>query len=133
MNEGFNQPALRRLLGDTAAQRRSIEAMVAACRRNGYWGIQFDVENLNELDRDRFTKWYSDAAAALHAAAFAISIAVVHRTDEAAGPTAYHRFLQESWRGGYDLAADRTCRVTSYRSCRTINTRVGRHPDPSPA
>jgi spore germination protein YaaH len=104
VNEGFNQPALRRFLGDMAAQRRSIDAMVAACRRNGYWGIQFDVENLNELDRDRFTKWYSDAAAALHAAGFAISIAVVHRTDEATGPTAYHRFLQESWRGGYDLA-----------------------------
>jgi spore germination protein YaaH len=105
VNEGFNQPALRRLLGDEMAQRRSIDAMVGACRRHGYWGIQFDVENLNELDRDRFTKWYTDAATALHAAGFAISIAVVHRTDEAAGPTAYHRFLQESWRGGYDLAA----------------------------
>jgi spore germination protein YaaH len=105
VNEGFNQPALRRLLSDTAAQRRSIVAMVAACRRNGYWGIQFDVENINELDRDRFTKWFSDAAAALHAGGFTISIAVVHRTDDAAGPTAYHRFLQESWRGGYDLAA----------------------------
>src|SRR5437763_9133362 len=105
VNEGFNQPALRRLLSDTAAQRRSIGAMVAACRRHGYWGMQFDVENINELDRDRFTKWFSDASTALHAAGFAISIAVVHRTDEAAGPTAYHRFLQESWRGGYDLAA----------------------------
>jgi spore germination protein YaaH len=105
VNEGFNQPALRRLLADTAAQRRSIEAMVAACRRHGYWGIQFDVENINELDRDRFSKWFTDAANALHGAGYAISIAVVHRTDEAAGPTAYHRFLQESWRGGYDLAA----------------------------
>ena len=105
VNEGFNQPALRRLLGDAGAQRRSIQAMVAACRRHGYSGIQFDVENINELDRDRFTTWFTDAAAALHAAGFAISIAVVHRTDEAAGPTAYHRFLQESWRGGYDLAA----------------------------
>ncbi|MFL5614430.1 MAG: glycosyl hydrolase family 18 protein [Gemmatimonadaceae bacterium] len=105
VNEGFNQPALRRLLSDTTAQRRSIGAMVATCRRNGYWGMQFDVENINELDRDRFTKWFSDAAAALHAGGFTISIAVVHRTDDAAGPTAYHRFLQESWRGGYDLAA----------------------------
>jgi spore germination protein YaaH len=105
VNEGFNQPALRRLLADTAAQRRSIAAMVAACQRHGYWGMQFDVENINELDRDRFSRWFADASAALHAAGYAISIAVVHRTDEAAGPTAYHRFLQESWRGGYDLAA----------------------------
>ena len=105
VNEGFNQPALHRLLGDEAAQRRSIDAMVGSCRRHGYWGIQFDVENINEQDRDRFTKWFTDAAAALHGAGFAISIAVVHRTDEAVGPTAYHRFLQESWRGGYDIAA----------------------------
>jgi len=105
VNEGFNQPALRRLLADTAAQRRSIESMVVACKRNSYWGMQFDVENINELDRDRFTKWFTDASVALHAAGFAISIAVVHRTDDAVGPTAYHRFLQESWRGGYDLAA----------------------------
>ena len=103
VNEGFNQPALHRLLGDEAAQRRSIDAMVAACRRHGYWGIQFDVENINELDRDRFTKWFTDAAAALHAAGFTISIAVVHRTDEAAGPTAYHRFLQESWRAFFSV------------------------------
>ena len=105
VNEGFNQPALHRLLGDEAAQRRSIDAMVGSCRRHGYWGIQFDVENINEQDRDRFTKWFTDAAAALHGAGFAISIAVVHRTDEAVGPTAYHRLLQESWRGGYDIAA----------------------------
>ena len=64
VNEGFNQPALHRLLADEAAQRRSIDAMVATCRRHGYWGIQFDVENLNELDRDRFTKWFTDAACA---------------------------------------------------------------------
>ena len=126
VNEGFNQPALRRLLGDTEAQRRSIETMVAACRHNGYWGIQFDVENLNELDRDRFTKWYSDAAGALHAAGFAISIAVVHRTDEAVGPTAYHRFLQESWRGGYDLAA--IGRVSDFVSMMSYDQHTRRTP-----
>src|SRR5690242_18625399 len=105
VNEGFNQPALRRLLAYTAAQRRSIEAMVAAFRRHGYRGIQFDVENINELDRDRCWKGFTEAVNALHAAGYTISIDVVHRTDEAVGPTAYHRFLQESWRGGYELAA----------------------------
>src|SRR5947207_8328180 len=104
-NEGFNQPALHRLLGDEAAQRRSIGAMVGSCRRHVYWGIQFDVENINEQDRDRFTKWFTDAAAALHGAGFAISIAVVHRTDEAAGRTAYHRLRQKSWHGVSDVAA----------------------------
>jgi spore germination protein YaaH len=104
-NEGFNGPALRRLLSDSVARARSVQTMVDLCKANGYWGIQFDVENLNIADRDRFTEWYTDAANALHAAGFTISAAVVHRTDDEAGPTAYHRFLQDSWRAGYDLTA----------------------------
>lgn len=104
-NEGFNQPALRKLLGDTVAQRRSITSMVDLCKSQGYWGLQFDVENLNINDRDRFTKWYTDASNALHGVGCKISIAVVHRTEEGAGATSYGRFMQDSWRGGYDFAA----------------------------
>lgn len=104
-NEGFQQPGLHRLLGDSLAQKRSIASMVDLCRSHGYWGLQFDVENINITDRDRFTKWYTDAGNALHAVNCRISIAVVHRTEEGAGPTAYGRFMQDSWRGGYDFAA----------------------------
>ena len=67
VNEGFNQAALHRLLADTAARSRAISSFVELCRRNGYWGIQFDVENVALLDRDRFTAWFTDAARALHA------------------------------------------------------------------
>ena len=105
VNEGFNQPALRRLLADTAARTRAVRTLAALCRDNGFWGIQFDIENVNLEDRDRLTAWYTEAAGALHAAGCTISIAVVHRTEEAPGPTGYHRFLYESWRAGYDLAA----------------------------
>jgi spore germination protein YaaH len=105
VNEGFNQPALRRLLADTAARARAVRTLVALCRDNGFWGIQFDIENVNLDDRDRLTAWYTAAAGALHAAGCKISIAVVHRTADTPGPTGYHRFLFESWREGYDLAA----------------------------
>lgn len=105
VNEGFNQPALRRLLADTAARARAVRTLVALCRDNGLWGIQFDIENVNLDDRDRLTAWYMAAAGALHAAGCKISIAVVHRTADTPGPTGYHRFLYESWREGYDLAA----------------------------
>jgi spore germination protein YaaH len=104
VNEGFNQPALRRLLADSAARARAIHSLVELCRRHGYWGIQFDVENVNIQDRDRFTAWFTDAARALHAGGFTISAAIVHQTDELAGPTGYHRFLADSWRT-FDLAA----------------------------
>lgn len=105
VNERFHQPSLRRLLADSTALARSIEQMVALCRANGYWGLQFDVENLPVDDRDRFTRWFTSAAAAMHRAGFVLSIAVVHRPEEAVGPLGYHRFLFDSWRGGYDLAA----------------------------
>ena len=105
VNEGFHQPSLRRLLADTAARSRAVRTMVELCRAHGYWGIQFDIENVSIQDRDALTAWYADAARALRGAGCRISIAVVHRPSEAAGPLAYHRFLFDSWRAAYDLAA----------------------------
>jgi len=105
VNEGFHGPSLRRLLADTTARNRATHAMVELCRDEGYWGIQFDIENINVQDKQLFTAWYQDAARALHGAGCRISIAVVHRPDEFAGPLGYHRFLYESWREAYDLAA----------------------------
>src|SRR6266542_5589370 len=125
-NEGFNGPALRRLLSDSLARARSVKTMVDLCKANGYWGIQFDVENLNIADRDRFTEWFTDAANALHAGGFTISAAVVHRTDDDAGPTAYHRFLQDSWRAGYDLAA--MARAGDFISVMTYSEHTRRTP-----
>ena len=105
VNEGFNQPALRKLLADTAARNRATQSLVRLCRDEGYWGIQFDVENVNIDDRDRFTSWYTEAANALHGAGCTISLAVVHRLSDEAGPTVLHRFLQDSWRAAHDLEA----------------------------
>jgi len=103
VNEGFHQPSLRKLLANPRARLRAIESMVRLCQDNGYWGIQFDVENVNIEDTDLFVSWYEESARALHAAGFTISIAVVHRMEEEAGPSGYHRFLQDSWRGAFDM------------------------------
>lgn len=105
VDEGFNQTELHHLLTDSAAQRRATDALVELCRRNGYWGMQFDIEDLGIADRDRFTAFYTAAARALHAAGFAVSIAIVPRASDLAGATAYDRWMFDSWRGGYDLAA----------------------------
>ena len=105
VNENFHQPSLRRLLADTAARHRATRAMADECRRHRYWGWQFDIENVHIDDRDRLTTWYGEAARALRAAGCTISIAVVHRPTELAGPLGYHRFLFDSWRAAYDLPA----------------------------
>lgn len=125
VNEGFNQPALRRLLADTAARSRAIASFVELCRRDGYWGIQFDIENLNIQDRDRYTQWFTDAARALHAAGFTISAAIVHQTDDLPGPTGYHRFLADSWRT-FDIAA--LGRVADFLSVMSYDQHTRRTP-----
>lgn len=105
VNPGFNQEMLSRLLNDPDARARATEAMVALCRRHGHYGIQFDFENVAMPDRDALTQFYRETADALHSEGFRISIAVVHRPDDLAGPTRYHEWLFRNWRAGYDVAA----------------------------
>ena len=105
VNRGFDQARLHTLLASDAARERMITAMVELCRRHGYAGFQIDFENLSIDDRDAFTRFYREAADGLHRAGKQLSVAVVHRPDELAGVTAYHEWLMDSWRGGYDLKA----------------------------
>ena len=104
VNENFNQVELHKLLIDSTARKRAIDALVALCQRDRYWGIQFDIEDVSIADKDRFTAWYQAASRALHDAGFRISIAIVPRAGDLAGPTAYNRWMFDSWRGGYELA-----------------------------
>lgn len=104
-NPKFNQEMLTSLLMSDSARARAIASLVEECRTHGYYGIQFDFENLHINDRDRFTSFYRETADALHAAGFKISIAVVHRLEEYPGPTQYFKWLHKNWRAGYDLKA----------------------------
>jgi spore germination protein YaaH len=105
VNPGFDQLMLHRLLVNPQARSRCISTLTDLCVQHKFLGIQFDFENLNMNDRDAFTKFYQETAEAMHAKGFKLSIAVVHRPEEYAGPTAYHKWLFENWRAGYDLAA----------------------------
>jgi len=105
VNRGFDQAKLHALLASDAARGRMIASMTELCRRHDYAGFQIDFENLSIDDRDAFTRFYREAADALHEAGRQISVAVVHRPDELAGVTAYHEWMMDSWRGGYDLKA----------------------------
>lgn len=105
VNPGFDSSLLHALLANDAARARAVQTMVELCRRHGFMGIQFDFENLHLSDRDAFTRFYQEAARALHDAGFKISVAVVHRLDDYPGPTPYHGWLFEQWRAGYDLRA----------------------------
>lgn len=126
VNPGFDQEMLSQLLADDAARERAVRAMVELCRRHGHDGIQFDFENVAMTDRDAFTQFYREAADALHAAGFRISAAVVHRPDELAGPTRYHKWLFKNWRAGYDLEA--LAQIGDFLSVMTYSQHTRRTP-----
>ena len=102
MNAGFNQPAFHAFLHDSLARNRAVNTMLRVCRENKYYGIQFDYENIHVKDKDFFTEFYRQAASLLHANGFVISIAVVPRASDNAGPTDYHKWNYEYWSGAYD-------------------------------
>jgi spore germination protein YaaH len=104
-NPGFDQEMLHRLLSSDEARARTIASLVELCRRHDFDGIQFDFENLHMNDRDAFTRFYREAAEALHGAGYRLSVAVVHRPDVLPGPTRYHKWIFKNWRAGYDLEA----------------------------
>src|SRR4051812_3207739 len=105
MNPGFDQPTIHRVLTVPDARKRALENLVALCRDNHFDGIQFDIENVNVKDKTALTSFMRDAAAGLHRVNCSASAAVVPRTSDDPGPTSYHRWIFDNWRGAYDYKA----------------------------
>lgn len=105
MNPGFDQPTMHRILVHPDARRRAIRSITALCRENKFDGIQFDFENIHIGDKDAFTAFSRETADSLHAAHCTLSAAIVPRTSDLAGPTPYHAWIFDNWRGAYDLKA----------------------------
>ena len=101
----FSQSYVHHILNDRKTGDRVIRTMLDLCKQYGLWGMQVDFEDIHVDDRDALTDFYREAARALHVEGFKISIAVVHRAEESAGPNSYTRWMMENWRGGYDLKA----------------------------
>ena len=105
VNAGFDQPSFHKLLHDSLARARAVGNMLTVCRENQFYGMQFDFENIHITDREAFTGFYRQTAKVLHSNGFAISIAVVPRVSDDAGPNEYQKWIHEYWRGAYDYKA----------------------------
>jgi spore germination protein YaaH len=105
MNPGFDQPTIHRILNVADARRRAIANVVALCRDNHFDGVQFDIENVNVADKDALTSFMRESAAGLHRVGCTASAAVVPRASDQPGPTSYHKWMFENWRGAYDYKA----------------------------
>jgi spore germination protein YaaH len=105
MNPGFDQPMMHHILNTPSVRLTAIRAMTALCRDNKFAGIQFDIENVHIRDKDAFTSFSRETADSLHAIGCSLSAAVVPRMSEDPGPTSYHRWIFDNWRGVYDYKA----------------------------
>jgi spore germination protein YaaH len=115
MNPGFDQALMHRVLTVASARARAMRSLAALCRDQHLDGIQFDIENVHVTDRDVFTSFVREAVDSIHRAGCAVSAAVVPRTGDDPGPTAYHRWIYDNWRGVYDYKAlADTCDFLSY-------------------
>lgn len=105
MNPGFDQALMHRILVTPDARDRAVANVAALCRDQKFDGIQFDIENVHVSDRDRLTDFMRRSADALHAVHCSVSAAVVPRMSDDRGPTSYHQWIYDNWRGVYDYKA----------------------------
>ncbi|MDG1755588.1 MAG: glycosyl hydrolase family 18 protein [Rhodothermales bacterium] len=104
MNPGFNQAQIHGLLANPDGRRRTVEFMVKEGIEKGFWGWQFDFENIHRSRKDAFTTFFREATEALHEAGMTASVAVVPTNDEAQ-EKGFSRYMQDNWRGNFDMAA----------------------------
>lgn len=111
------QADLHKLFTTASSRKAFIDAMLAACKKNGYSGFQIDFENIPWTDRDLLSALVSEAAAALHQQNLQLTIATVPNAPGSPGESAYSHWLYANWRGAYDLkalaqSADLICLMT---------------------
>ena len=97
--------AFHALLGNPEAQQQMIAAMLREARAYGYKGFQFDFENVAWTDRDALSALVARTGAALHAAGFQLTIAVVPAAPGHPGATGFSTWNYAWWQGAYDLAS----------------------------
>jgi spore germination protein len=72
-----------RMLHSPALMARQVAAIVALVQRHDYAGVDIDYENLHAGDRQAFSTFVRDLAAALHAHGKLLSVAVFAKTSNA--------------------------------------------------
>jgi len=76
----WDYPAVSHVLHDPAMMHHQVDAIVALVQREKYAGIDIDYEELHAGDRQAFTQFATDLAAALHKRGKVLSVAVFPQT-----------------------------------------------------
>ena len=83
VNGGFDAQRVSAVVNDPTRRAQHIADILALVDDNDYDGIDIDYESLNPDDRDAFSLFIEELAAALHAEGKLLSIAVHAKTDDA--------------------------------------------------
>ena len=76
----WSYQSVAQILHDPARMRQNVASIAALVRSHGYAGIDIDYENLRASDRQAFTRFIAELAAALHAEGKILSVALFAKT-----------------------------------------------------
>jgi spore germination protein YaaH len=99
-NGGFSRTASKAFLGDAGKEATAIAAMIAEARDRGYWGWQFDFEQMDATDRAAYTAFVQKAYTAFKAKGLKLSVAVISKISD--NPSDYKEGLWDNLIGVYD-------------------------------
>lgn len=102
-NGGFSRAASKAFLGDSAKEATAISAMIAEATDYGYWGWQFDFEQVDATDKVLFTAFVQKTYAAFKTKKLTLSVAVIAKTSD--NPSDYKDGLWDNLIGVYDYTA----------------------------
>lgn len=102
-NEKFSSTSHKDLLDDPAVQAIALSAMITEAKNYGYYGWQFDFEQMTADHRDQYSAFIARAAQVFHAAGLKVSVAVIAKTSD--NPGDYPGDLWQKLIGVYDYDA----------------------------
>jgi spore germination protein YaaH len=102
-NGSFTQAAYQELLDNEGMQNEAISALIAEAKKYGYWGWQFDFEQMDLSYRDKYSAFVAKAAAAMKTNGLILSVAVIAQISDK--PADYPKNLWQKTIGAYDYAA----------------------------
>jgi spore germination protein YaaH len=105
VNDGFVQEDVHKLLLNISTRPQLFDALVQACKDNGYIGFQLDFENVNWTDRDLLSEFVREFANVFHKEHLQLSIATIPNAPGFPGETGFSAWIYQNWRGAFDLKA----------------------------
>ncbi len=102
-NEAFSDTSFHAMFNDTALQGIALSALITEAKDHGYYGWQFDFEQMDVMYKDQFSAFIARMAQGLHAAGLKVSVAVIAKVSD--NPTDYKNTLWQDLIGVYDYDA----------------------------